>query len=301
MGDAVIVGRAAKQNKQAMRWQRECVEISRQKAKSRSRHNLKRKILLGVSVLAVTYLGAAGYWVWSSGQIGRAYDGTKDWLYGITRGAGFEMTTIQVDGLSKLSVEMVSTALGVQIGDPIFRVAVQDVKEKLEALPEIRVASVERRLPDMLYVEIVERDGAALWQHDGQYQLIDVDGTVLVNQERDPGRRYIVLTGENVPEEAEAFLAMLDMEPELKRQVEAAMRVGARRWDIRLKNGVVVKLPQEDPDLAWRKLGEMARNQQLLDRSLQVIDMRIDDRMFLTLDPPAKGTDGQVVTSARDI
>lgn len=301
MADAVVVGRAALQNKHAMKWQRECAEISRQKAKMQRWHEFRRKLRVAAVLLGAGYLVAAVYWVWQSGRIEQAGDVLIDTMYEVSRRVGFEVETVRIEGISKLSVPYLAEHLGVTVGDPIFRHSIKDIQANLRALPEIRAARVERRLPDILFIEIVERSASAIWQHKGEYKLIDWDGTVLTNQQRDMGVRYVVLTGEDAPAHAQAFLDMIETTPDLKESVESAMRVGGRRWDVKMRHGLVVKLPEKQPEKAWHTFAKLNQQQQLLGRPIQSIDMRLEDRLFLKMEAAGAAAEKPKKLTARDI
>lgn len=301
MADAVVVGRAALQNKQAMKWQRECAEISRQKAKSQWWLGVRRRARTIIACAGAVYMVGAGYWVWRSGHIESTYDATIEWLYSLSRSVGFELETIRIEGINSLSVPYVVQALGVEVGDPILHYSIKDIKARIDALPEVRASKVERQLPDTLYIEITERKASALWQHKGDYKLIDLDGTVLLNQERDLNTRYVVMTGDDAPLHAQAFLDMIEKTPELKQRVDAATRIGDRRWDVTMHGGIIVKLPETNPEKAWEKFAKLEQDQQLLERAIQSIDMRIEDRLYLKMDAAEPSAEKPKKTTARDI
>jgi cell division protein FtsQ len=61
----------------------------------------------------------------------------------------------------------------------------------------------------------------------------------------------------------------------------AAVRVGERRWNLRLKNGADVMLPEGAETQALNKLMELQTTDALLDRPLAVVDMRLPDRLVV--------------------
>ena len=70
-------------------------------------------------------------------------------------------------------------------------------------------------------------------------------------------------------------------QPELMRRVSAAVRVGGRRWNIRLDNGIDVRLPEENPALAWARLAEYERIHKVLAKDIGVLDLRLPDRLIV--------------------
>lgn len=76
---------------------------------------------------------------------------------------------------------------------------------------------------------------------------------------------------------------MIAAEPALAERVTAAIRVGGRRWNLRIDDAVEVKLPEEDPAAAWSRLAELDRQHGFLRRGLASVDMRLPDRLVVTL------------------
>ncbi|TIX57312.1 MAG: cell division protein FtsQ/DivIB, partial [Mesorhizobium sp.] len=65
------------------------------------------------------------------------------------------------------------------------------------------------------------------------------------------------------------------------------IRIGERRWDLKLENGITVKLPEDGEDQAIADLVRMDRENGLLTRDIAAIDMRFSDRLVVQLTPEA--------------
>ena len=84
-----------------------------------------------------------------------------------------------VEGRKNTPREVLLGSLGVHMGQPLLAIDPVDMKKRLQSLGWIRSATVERRLPDALYVRITEDYPAALWQQSGTFRLIDRDGHLI--------------------------------------------------------------------------------------------------------------------------
>ena len=155
------------------------------------------------------------------------------------------------------------------------------VQKRVTALPWVRHATVERRLPDTVRIRIAERRPAALWQRQGQLSLIDEDGTVITTRGLGRFRDLIIIVGNDAPKHVPTLVALLRSEPALGRRVSAAVRVGGRRWNVKLRNSIAVWLPEDDPLGAWRRLAELNLRHRILERDIKVIDLRLPDRMVV--------------------
>jgi cell division protein FtsQ len=243
--------------------------------------------LATVSVAAATVV-ASGIYVWKVGvptRIAEAYDDARTHVLALSATAGLKVQEIFIEGRGETPGQHVLAILNVKRGTPILGFDPSAAKAELEQLPWVKEASVERRLPDTILVRIVERRPLALWQRGGRIAVIDQDGSEI--QGADPGRfaGLPLVVGDDAPEHASALLALMALEPDLEKRVMAAIRVGARRWNLRMDAGdgvsVDVQLPEVNPGAAWARLAELERANRLLDRSVSVIDLRFPDRLIV--------------------
>jgi cell division protein FtsQ len=125
----------------------------------------------------------------------------------------------------------------------------------------------------------------ALWQHGGKIELIDRTGTVIPVNRLDRFAKLPLVVGDDAAAHAADLLAMLATQPALAARVTAAIRVGGRRWNLRLDNTIDLLLPAEDPAAAWADLARLQRDSAILQRDVQAIDMRLPDRLVVRVAP----------------
>ncbi len=179
----------------------------------------------------------------------------------------------------------VTEALGVSPGDPIMGFSIADAERNVEALPFVETAIVQRRLPGTVLVSLVERTPFAVWQNQDHFQLIDRSGKVVENQglngkDAEAFARLPLVVGAGAPPAASALIDALD-QTSIKSHVIAAVRVGERRWNLTLKNGCDVLLPEGEEARALTRLDRFEHDHKLLERPLAIIDMRLPDRLVL--------------------
>ncbi|MEX2200144.1 MAG: cell division protein FtsQ/DivIB [Dongiaceae bacterium] len=200
---------------------------------------------------------------------------------------GLRIDRVTVEGRHETPAEVLIAAVEHEAGEPILAVDTDALRLRLEELPWVRSATVERKLPGEIRLTIEERVPMALWQRDGRYHLVDRYGDTMPVADVSKYAGMIVLTGPDAPAHARALLDLLALEPDLGMRVIAAQRVGTRRWNLRLDNGVDIRLPEEEAASAWRALADMERDEGLLDRDLVMIDLRTPDRLVVRLSPTA--------------
>ena len=241
--------------------------------------------VLVVSILASTI--SVPIWLWQTGWVAKTT--TALWRSAIKQSVamGLSVEDVRLEGRRNSSRKQLIRALGLRRGDPILMFDLAAARERLLDLPWIREASVNRRLPNMIQVSIQERQPMALWQRKGRLVLVDTYGVIVTRHKLGRFRDLIIIVGKDAPSHAATLLAMLDSEPDLARKVTAAVRVGARRWNVQLKPGIRIQLPETDPHLAWQRLARMNQRQKLLSRDVKTIDLRLPDKLIV--EPGALG------------
>lgn len=261
----------------------------------RQRRRLLRPALLvaaagAVAVVFVTIIHALGNGGRFQTQFGEA--GAR---------LGLRVRSIVVEGRQKTPETALRTALGVGPGDPILNLSLPRAKTRIEAIQWVQRATVERRLPGTVVVHLVERRPFAVWQHDGRFVLIDRDGNIVTDSDVSAFAGQVPLVvGLGAPQAAAALLDVLATQPTLMARVAAAVRVGERRWNLRMVNGVTVLLPESAAPQALARLLDLQATHALLDRPLQSIDLRLPDRLVLRPAPDRTGLDKPVLDKAGD-
>ena len=249
---------------------------------------LLRRFGLWVGVPVLLAGGFYGGVLWSrspSGQSALQY--AADRMLDCTARFGLVVNDVRVEGRETTDPETILTALGAGPGTPILAVSPKRAKEQLEALPWVGSAVVERRLPDTLYVRLVERKPLALWQHSGKIELIDREGAVIPVSHLDRFAKLPLVVGDDAASHAAELLDILATEPDLAARVSAAIRVGDRRWNLRIDNAIDVLLPADSPASAWAQLANLERSSAILKRDVQVVDVRLPDRLVVRVNPEA--------------
>lgn len=199
--------------------------------------------------------------------------------------AGFNVQNILVEGRVHTDSDVLLGIVNVQKGDPLFSFDPQNAKELIQRISWVKSVQVERRFPDTVYIGITERVPLALWQKDKKLFLIDEDGAVLTDYGLKRFSDLMMVVGDDAPPKAKTLLDDLRAEPLLAGRIETAERVGERRWNLKTKEGMLIKLPAEDVGLALRRLAIAQEQDDLFGKSLQHIDLRKPDRIIVQSAP----------------
>jgi len=217
----------------------------------------------------------------------------------VTALAGLRVTDVVIEGRANTPEPLLRAAIGVSPGDPILGFSVEAARQRIAGLSWVEHATIERRLPGTVVVYLQERRPFAIWQNQGRFVLIDRTGQLVANQNVAEFSKLPLVVGAGAPAAAAVLLDALADRPDLQKRIAAVVRVGERRWNLRLANGADVMLPEGHEVPALDRLVRLQQEHALLDRPLAAIDMRLADRLVLrpresdtaaTPPPPKKPT-----------
>jgi cell division protein FtsQ len=237
----------------------------------------------GSFLLAALFLGVGAFGLWRGGELDAylALNGSIKEV--LARALGLGITTVEVSGVSRLSAAEVVAAAGIDGRGSLLFADVEALRERLKSNPMIAEASVRKLYPHALAISVTERQPFALWQKDGEVSLVAADGTP-IDGLRD--ERYVdlpLVVGEGANEKVKAFAALLETQPALKPLVRAGNWIGQRHWELQLKNGMTVKLPEADPAAALALFASLMRDYKLSEKALILVDLRLPDRVVFRL------------------
>ena len=216
----------------------------------------------------------------------------KNGFYGYTSEVGFVVEDVIVEGREKSTKEEILKALDVKRGDNILRYDIWKAKEKLESLPWVKNATVRRSFfPNIIYVSIKEKQVLAIWQRNEKFYPIDEEGNV-VDSTYIPQGINLLIVGEKAPENLKNLLLVIGIDEEIGSRIKVANFVSGRRWNLildDLKQGITIKLPEENMEKAWKKLLKLNATDGLLKRKLTFIDLRLPDKVVVKLEKDGTG------------
>jgi cell division protein FtsQ len=241
----------------------------------------------GVAATVLLLFGSAGFGIIKGGHIEEFTAALSDSRNAIANSAGFRITTVAINGRRQLSQDEVLAIGGVNGRSSLLFLDAGAVRDKLKANPWISDATVQKLYPGQLQIDIVERTAFALWQQDGRLSVIADDGAVL---EPYVSRRFLTLplvVGKGAETRARDFLALLARYPQVASVTKAAIFVGERRWNLRLKDGLDIRLPENEVGNALAALSTLDKEDKLFSRDIVAVDMRLPDRLIVQLSDDA--------------
>jgi cell division protein FtsQ len=241
----------------------------------------------GTAATVLLLVGSAGLGVVKGGHLQEFTTGLSDARNALANSAGFRITMVAINGRRQLTQDEVLAIGGVNGRSSLLFLDAASVREKLKTNPWISEATVLKLYPGQLRIDIVERSAFALWQLDGRLSVIADDGAVL---ESYVSRRFLSLplvVGKGAETHARDFLALLARYPRVNAVTKAAVFVGERRWNLRLKDGLDIRLPENEVGNALATLSTLDKDERLFSRDIVAVDMRLPDRLTVQLSEDA--------------
>jgi cell division protein FtsQ len=246
---------------------------------------LPRRVGLAASVAIIAT--GAGWGAVRGGHTDVVVDFLRDVRDMAANAVGFNIAAVALSGQHHLNREEILATAGVTGRASLLFFDVADARARLKTNPWIAEATVQKLLPDRLVISITEREPFALWQKAGRIGVIAGDGTVLEPYVAPPYAGLPLVVGSGAEIRAKEFLAALDRFPELRANLRASVLVADRRWNLRLKSGIDVKLPEFDVDKALDQLAGLERDDKLSSRDITIVDLRLPDRVTVQLSDAA--------------
>ncbi len=237
-------------------------------------------------LLGVIFMLASVIITIKTNLIGRKLTDLSTEFYNYSAGLGFKIDDIIITGRDKTAKQDILNALQLSRETNILNLDLRDLQQKVEQLPWVRHAVVKRRFfPNIIQIDIRERQVQSIWQLDHKFRPIDGEGNI-IEADYTPDHPILLIVGEGAPENITALMKSITDDQNIFQRIKVANYISGRRWNIVLddvENGITVKLPEKHIDEAWKKLLKLNTTQGLLKRKLTIIDLRFPNKVIVKL------------------
>ncbi|MEE9272599.1 MAG: FtsQ-type POTRA domain-containing protein [Robiginitomaculum sp.] len=238
----------------------------------------KRRMIINGIFLAIAIVWSG---LWIGGFIPNIQAAKNRMVKQRLMGMGFVVERVDVVGEGRISEQEIRAVLGVRPGDYLFDMDLKNAQQRVQSLSWVDNAVVRRLWPNRIVVHVNERQPYALWQSNETLHLIDQTGFAIDNVLASDYQGLPLVVGKDANLVAGIFFQMLNEHKYLKDEVSVVVYVGHRRWDVILKSGVRILLPEENPSKALKRLEQYDLEHKILQLDLTQIDMRVSGRLYL--------------------
>ncbi len=172
------------------------------------------------------------------------------------------------------------------IGKKVSEVNIDEIKRYVLSIDWVLAASVRKDYTGSLSVKVFEPNPYFLW--------INQDSIFYINSSKQTVRRFNknlddslikIYEGERALEELDLIRFVIYKDLDILREIDKLVYRGYR-WDIYLKNGIQILLPEHNLDIAWDNILWFNHKYGILSRNIKTIDARITDRVSIIPNDP---------------
>ncbi len=260
--------------------------------------NLKVPRGAGSSAAAILLLVSTSYGAVKGGHVPQIIENVQDLCDAAANRVGFRISEVALAGEHEVGRGEILTLAGITDRSSLLFLDASRARTRLLTNPWIAEAAVLKLYPDRLRIEIKERQPFALWQKDGRVALIAADGTVLETAAPPRFGNLPLVVGKGAEQSAQGFLEIVARYPAIAHATDASVLVAERRWNLHLKGGIEILLPEREPEKALRTLIDLEHSNKLLSRDIVAIDLRLSDRVTVRQSDNAAAAREQIFKDA---
>ncbi|MGR3639479.1 cell division protein FtsQ/DivIB [Alterinioella nitratireducens] len=241
---------------------------------------------VGVPAFAVVALG--GVYISDPANVQRLQDSVAELRRSIEDRPEFRVNFMSITGASPVLAEEIRATVSPDFPLSSFDLDLEGLRRRVENIRAVSVAEIRIRSGGELAVTVTERRPVLVWQAREGLWLVDAEGERVAPLLARPDLDYLpVIAGDRANEAAAQALALFETAEPLGERLRGLVRMGERRWDVVLTDGIRIQLPETDPAPALDWVLAQDDAQELLDRDILRVDLRDPSRTVLQLTPDA--------------
>ena len=182
-----------------------------------------------------------------------------------------------------------------------FDLDLAELHEQILSLPPVKIAEAHIKGGGILHIKVGEKTPSLLLKKETVFHVLSEHGEYIRSiASREHFSDLPVITGEgaeNAASQATAIFKSIYMNLD---QVRGLVFVGQRRWNIIMKSGQVIMLPENNPEQAIQKILLLDKTEQILSRQIAVFDFRLPSRITLRVPSDKYGQVNSEVIGVRN-
>ena len=211
----------------------------------------------------------------------------------------FMVHLMQVDGASEDVASAIHEIISIKFPVSSFDIELSNIQKTIADMNPVRSANVHLQPGGVLQVMVDERQVAALWRtHDGLFRL-DKEGVYIgIALDRNDYPKLPILAGDGADGAVVEAQELMATAAPLSSRLKGFVRMGARRWDVVLDRDQRIMLPKDDPVRALERVIALNQVQDVLERDLARVDMRLAHRPTIRMNENAMQELWRIKTTA---
>ena len=190
-----------------------------------------------------------------------------------------KLKKVKILGIENTKASEVVNIVSELRGISLTSIDLKKISAEIDKIDWVNKSELRKIYPSTLEVKVYEHSPIAIWYNDGNKFLVDRDSKIITELNPNKFKNLKVVAGPNALEDIPIIISMIKNYPEFEKKIKSLLRVGDRRWTIRLHNGITIHLPEKNVANAIEEIEDLDREYSLLSRYIEIIDMRLPDRI----------------------
>ncbi len=265
--------------------------IPRDPAPSRLRYRLQRWMLtpgirhgmrIGIP-LALIVAGVAGYLA-DQGRRDGLVQFVADLRASIEERPEFMVELMAIDGAGPTLAQEIRDAVPLEFPASSFDLDLEAIRATIAGLDPVQSVRLRIRPGGVLQVDVTERVPVIVWRTRAGVSLLDATGAhIYAIPNRTERADLPLIAGEGADGAVDEALALIAAAKPLKARLRGLVRIGERRWDVVLDRNQRILLPPDRPVGALERVIALSEAQDMLERDVAVVDLRLANRPTLRM------------------
>jgi len=203
---------------------------------------------------------------------------------GIEQRPEFMVKLLAIDGAGASLDSDIREILALDLPLSSFDLDIDTLRDTIAGLDPVKSASVRIRPGGILQVDVTERDPVVVWRSREGLALLDETGTQIDQIDSRATRADLpLIAGTGAEDHVAEALQLIEAAAPLGSRLRGLVWIGARRWDVVLDRNQRILLPTHAPVLALERVIALDGAQDMLERDVAVVDMRLAERPTLRM------------------
>ena len=195
---------------------------------------------------------------------------------------GYSFTKVNINKLININSDEIEKYFTKYYAKSIFLIPIKEISKNLHQNKWIKDFTIKNDYKNTININIVESIPIGIYFNGEDNLLFDKNGEIIdfVNSNYNLYFHLIVFEGNNSIFNANIFLNSLPLL--FRNEIKKAIFINNRRWDVKLRNGINIKLAENniiDSFNNYDKFYKNVSNQELTE--IEMIDLRIPKQIVL--------------------
>ena len=192
----------------------------------------------------------------------------------------FDIKNIKIINNEKINQDVIEKKLKKIYGKNIFFVKTSEIEKVIRNITYLQSIEVKKKYPNTLIVKVFETSPLAILLKNSDYYILDSGANlILINTDSVTNYNYPHIFGKNSEKYFLNFLKLLKENNFPIIDIKSYYYFQIGRWDLQLKDGLLIRLPNNMIKNAIEKSVELLNKDDF--KNYEVIDLRINGRIIV--------------------